>query len=174
MTLRKVRPGSFARIVIERSNSGTADANFSSIAGKRLVAANAKRHRSTTSPLRPDDKEKEFCFAQRDGSSSRLKYLRRPTYLLDKVHPRLHYAPNKKPGALCPRVNQLDCNPRQCFFSPSWSSPRNESFHRYLNSFVPFSRRRSARELGRGGTEEAEGTTDAFGGTILKITMQAY
>lgn len=32
------------------------------------------------------------------GGGLRVKYLRRPTYLLDKVHPRLHYAPNKKPG----------------------------------------------------------------------------
>lgn len=35
------------------------------------------------------------------------------------LFPRLHYAPNKNPAALCPRVNQPDCNPRQCFFSPS-------------------------------------------------------
>lgn len=74
------------------------------------------------------------------------------------------------------------------FLAVPRSSPRNESFHRYLNSFVPFLRRRSASARGtevevveddddegeEGGEEEAkaEGTTD--GGTILKITMQAY
>lgn len=46
------------------------------------------------------------------------------------------------------------------FLAVPRSSLRNESFHRYLNSFVPFLRRRSAREHG---TEVAEDDDEGGG-----------
>lgn len=56
----------------------------------------------------------------------------------------------QKTSGVCFYIKRLDCNPNNAFFAV-WPSPRNESFHRYLNSLVPFLRRRSIPVgIGRG------------------------
>ena len=56
----------------------------------------------------------------------------------------------QKTSGVCFYIKRLDCNPNNAFFAV-WTSPRNESFHRYLNSFVLFLRRRSIPVgIGRG------------------------